>query len=345
MRGGVSPGIPNTKRNVDASISPGSSGLGTRAVRWALVGSVLASTIYLAFALRPAQNEAALLTGCVLLTIAMILLTKPGEERLPQGRAFLTAGSALGSILFSLAGSDGPGSGLWAVDLGSYVFALLIVRGHPRVGGIAGSLAIAVILSWSVLRAPGLHETLLTIGHPIVSLIVGFVWLHALQRIADRSRRLGDESARAAFEAQVVEEAIAQSQREIAAIEARTAPLFARIASEAALSQDDRDEARVLEAELRDWLRSPDLAVAAVAAAAASARGRGVEVVLLGSPNPGDRAISASILVRIAELIGSAEHGRVTVRRSASARITVLIDTGALTTTRRWELSDHDAAH
>lgn len=278
----------------------------------------------------------------MLLTIAMLALTKPGEDQLPPARALLAAGGALGCIILSLSITEPTGSGLWTVDLGSYVFALLIVRGHPRVGSAVGTLAVAVIFGWSVLQGFGPGEALLIVGRPLMALLVGFVWLRVLQRIAERSRMFNDDSTRAAFEARVTEQAIAQSQHDVALIARRSAPLFERIASQPALSQVDRDEARVLEAELRDWLRSPDLVAPVVAVAAALARKRGVEVVLLGSPESRERATDTPVFCRIAELIDTVECGRVTVRRVADdrSRITLLVDTGTPDTTRRWELSE-----
>lgn len=340
-RGETEPETQDSLIVAKVPISPGSSGLGTRAVRWALSGSALGSGIFLLLSL-PSSQSAVAISVCALLTVAMFALTTPGEGRLPPARALLAAGGALGCIILTLAITEHTGSGLWTVDLGSYVFALLVVRGHTRVGGGAGALAVAIILGWSWLQGIGPSETLLIVGRPLTSLVVGFVWLHVLQRIAERSRILDDDSARAKFEAQVIEQATAQSQREIAEIERRTAPLFERIAGLPTLSQADRDEARVLEAELRDWLRSPDLAAPAVSLAAALARGRGVEVVLLGAPESSERAVNSPVFHRIAELINTVESGRVTVRRAADdrKRITLLIDTGELATTRRWELSE-----
>src|SRR5690606_40103107 len=93
-------------------------------------------------------------------------------------------------------------------------------------------------------------------------------------------------------------------------------PILERIAGGADLDPAERRECRLLEAELRDRLRAPELATEEIGRAARVARARGVEVVLLddgGFADVPDAVREQVVELAVAELT-RAESGTVTVR-------------------------------
>ncbi|WP_245717690.1 hypothetical protein [Nocardia jejuensis] len=169
---------------------------------------------------------------------------------------------------------------VWSAFASSYVFAVLVLRGRIRtawvgVVGVAGVLLLAGLEDHLQLRA--VIGSLVPVG--TVAAISVFT---AVMRPMQRTLRLLREDAmmRAAAEATM---AAAESERgrQLARLDRVARPILERIAEGAELSATEREECRLLEAELRDGLRAPQLVTDELSGAARGARSRGVEVVLL----------------------------------------------------------------
>lgn len=124
-----------------------------------------------------------------------------------------------------------------------------------------------------------------------------------------------EATMRAAAEATMAAEN-AERDRQLAELDKVARPMLERIAQGADLDRAEREECRLLEAELRDRLRAPELATEEIGRAARVARARGVEVVLLD--DGGFAGIPHTVRRQVTELAAGelvrAENGTVTIR-------------------------------
>ncbi|MBL1078796.1 hypothetical protein JK358_30770 [Nocardia sp. 2] len=224
---------------------------------------------------------AALLGMALLLSAGALVLVIPVDP-LPLPVALYAAGaaaSATGLAVLSPSG-DHAHQTVWSAFASSYVFAVLVLRGRVRtawlgVAGVAGVLLLAGL--GSQIHTRTVIGTLVPIG--TVAAISVFA---AVMKPMQRSLRLLREDAmmRAAAEATMAA-ADSERTRQLARLDRVARPILERIADGAELTATEREECRLLEAELRDGLRAPQLVTDELSGAARGARGRGVEVILL----------------------------------------------------------------
>ena len=120
---------------------------------------------------------------------------------------------------------------------------------------------------------------------------------------------------RAAAEATMAAEN-GERDRQLARLDKVARPILERIAEGAELTAAEREQCRLLEAELRDGLRAPQLVTDELSSAARGARSRGVEVVLLD--DGGFAGVPRWVRERVVEAatreLDAANTGSVTVR-------------------------------
>lgn len=296
------------------------SGLGTKAARWGLlavwIGGVAFGLINFVFQTHPVSAIFAYL--CVL--ASMFFLTTPGTMPLTFARSILTSSLALTAVVVTLCINTELGLGLWCVDIGIYLIALLIVRGNPAVAGTIGALALGAILVWSIVRDVSAADRTQLLVEPLLALLVGVLWLATSHWVGRTSRALHNSAAVAQMQARATEEANSAQDLVLDQIHSGVAPLLNRITQGTELTVSDRLEASVLEAGIRDRLRSPDIATPAVELAAREARLRGVDVVILGIPESLEQSQESASSVNIASVISGIRSGRVTIRRLPAGR-------------------------
>jgi hypothetical protein len=163
-----------------------------------------------------------------------------------------------------------------------YVLALLMPRGHPLAGGLGGIALVAGVLTWGFVSgqsARGVFEMLLM---PVTALVGSALWWLLLIVVVRRERR----AVGVAEAAQVELDAAAVADREyrvrMAGLADRVRPLLAEIAAGAPLDTARHRRIGVVEGDVRDELRAPELRHQELAAEIAQARHRGVRVLLLG---------------------------------------------------------------
>ncbi|MGV9677519.1 hypothetical protein ACWDSJ_19785 [Nocardia sp. NPDC003482] len=238
----------------------------------------LTIVLYMLGNLATAPAVAALTATAVLATAGALVLAVPVDPLPLPVTAFVAACAPVASALTM--SNTGTHHMLWTTFASSYVLAVLVLRG--RMGwawlGVAGVAAVIVVWGARIGQSAG------TIVAPIVPVgtVVAISAFAVIMRPTQQSlRRLREEATiRAAAEATMAA-AEGERVRQLGRLDRVARPILERIAEGADLTVAEREECRLLEAELRDGLRAPQLVTDELSGAARGARARGVEVVLL----------------------------------------------------------------
>lgn len=293
-------------RNAEASaIGTGGAGLGTRPARWALlavwglfiINGLLAGTIALA-------NPWAIL-ATVLSLVGAVLLTTPGSTTLSRGRSLVVVGCAVASGLLLVASGDFVGE-QWLFNFASYLPALLITRGNLRVGllGVIAQLLGTGMLLLLVHDAP-LQRFIEVLSVPLAAAVVGVLWYLVLSRLVARERAYRSDTARAELQSRLARESAAHMTAELSEICAEAEPLLVLAASGQTLDRAARERSAIVEASIRDRIRSPALQHPRLVDAIARCRERGVSVLVLGDRSePVGDALAHAVADRLAAFSG-----------------------------------------
>ena len=220
--------------------------------------------------------------------------------------------------------SEAASYATWFVVGLATLMGITAFRGHVIVGWLgffAIGLQTVMFAGFGALLNAGVVGALLMVfaGHAS-----GYAIRTADRQAAESIKiqsALAIEAARRSTARNVREERIQQTLQ-------KAEPLLSTIAgSGGKLSTDQADQARLLEAELRDLIRGRGLINERVSSAANAARARGVKVELLdeGGLEDVDQLERDEILERVAAAIESVEDGRITVRspKGESWRVTI----------------------
>ncbi|MFJ1457296.1 ATP-binding protein [Nocardia sp. N2S4-5] len=321
--------------------------LGLRGRQGALVTVVLLATI----ASMALSNVRALpdhRTGIVLaysmIALAAVATLTVDIEPFPRpiAAAVAAAGPVATGIAYHRVAAVQVHEFVWTVYATSVVLCFLAVRGRSgyAVLGIAATTLVAMFDIGLGTQGISLSMT------PLIIVVTGIL-IAAIARSTLRAlRRLADESAAGAAARATLRAQGEERARQLERLDERARPMLERIAAGAGLTDTERYESRLLEAELRDGLRAPALTTAGLAAATRGARSRGVEVLLLddgGLADAPDTLVSA-VVAEVAQQLDKANSGTVTVRVLPPGRhvlATILVD--APPELRRVEI-DHDGA-
>ncbi|WP_448061257.1 hypothetical protein [Cellulomonas hominis] len=306
------------------------SGLGAAPARWALLAVWATGLGQMALAVEPRPAAVVAAVGLAMTLLGSLLVSTPGPDQLTPGRAVLVAAVPVVNTLLLLGPVAEVGGGLWLISIGTYLAGLLMVRGHVWLGWSGGGTTLVLVVLWAGWRGSWADELTPVLANAVVALVVGTVWHLLVGRTVTQLRGHRRVEAQAEMQESVTREAVVRRLAEVREIERRVGPLLDRIATGAALDDAEREACRLLEAELRDRLRAPSLAVSPVLEASQDARRRGVDVLLL---DDGGHAagLSGAVLARVAAAVRGAGAGRVTVRVLPPGRgpvATVLVDDG-----------------
>ncbi|MBF6240775.1 hypothetical protein IU474_27385 [Nocardia otitidiscaviarum] len=222
------------------------------------------------------------LAGMALMLAAGALVMVVPVDPLPVPVALFAAaaGPASAGLTVMSLSPGGQSHSVWTAYASSYVLAVLVLRGRVRIAwvGVAAIAAVVAVAGMGPqLEASAVVGSIVPIG--TVAAITVFA---AIMRPMQRSLRLLREEAmlRAAAEA-TMSAADNERTRQLTRLDRVAGPILERIADGVELTVSEREECRLLEAELRDGLRAPQLVTDELSCAARGARSRGVEVVLL----------------------------------------------------------------
>lgn len=289
-----------------------------------------------------AAHEVPIAVGFAVMAVAAVVVVRMPSDPLPLPLTIVIA--ALGPVItLATAGDLGSDRTMWTSFAYSYVLCLLAVRGRmwwAWIGVAAMGLAALSVSHDAGFTADALAGAIAPIG--TVAAVSVFAVL--MQPTLESLRALQQEAlVRAAGEAALAGQS-EERDRQLARLDAIARPALERIASGDELDLEMREECRLLEAELRDGLRAPQLSTATLSAAARTARSRGVEVALLddGGLSAVSENVSSTVLRQVAEALDSARIGSITVRILPKGRrivATLLINESGHD--RRTEI-DHD---
>lgn len=315
----------------------GGAGLGTRPARYALVvvwALGLANGVITGQAGRPAD----LLTYLIVL-VGAVVLTGRGDDVLPRSSAALVvaaSGLTVALVLVTVPITAVP----WLVNLASYLVALLIARGNGTAGAIGAAVLLTVVLIAAVSGSADPVAVARLLWVPALAMVAGIVWRLILEQIVRRERAHRSQAARAARDIRIAREAAERYRAELDTIRDQAGPLLRSIADGGLLDAEHHRRLTVVEAAIRDRIRSPGLAHPELIAAVADRRRNGVRVLLLGAADdpaggtdepPGDALAAA-----IGAVIAPVTEGSITIRAIPPGRhgaVSVLI-AGPSTTQR-----------
>lgn len=204
---------------------------------------------------------------------------------------------------------------LWTAYPTSYLLSMLVLRGRILAAWLGVATTALVLVSTGVFTS--WHpETVVRALTPVATVGAVTVFMAIVAPTQRSLRELrGQANRRAATEAALTA-ATAERDRQLARLDRVARPVLARIAAGERLTDAEREQCRLLEAELRDGLRAPDLVTERLSAAARAARARGVEVTLLddggflGVPD----WVRGRVIDAAAAELDTAAAGSVTVR-------------------------------
>ncbi|MFE3544886.1 hypothetical protein ACFXK0_18155 [Nocardia sp. NPDC059177] len=204
---------------------------------------------------------------------------------------------------------------LWTAYPTSYLLAMLVLRGRIGSAWLGVAAAATVLVTFGVFTT--WHpETVVRALTPVATVATVTVFM-AIVRPSQRSLRelRGQANRRAATEAALAA-ATAERDRQLTRLDQAARPMLARIAEGAQLTAAEREQCRLLEADLRDGLRAPELVTERLSAAARGARGRGVEVTLLddGGFRGVPEWVRGNVIDAAVDELAAAAAGTVTVR-------------------------------
>ncbi|MBH0775199.1 hypothetical protein IT779_02740 [Nocardia sp. NEAU-351] len=252
----------------------------------------------------------------VLLVTAGVLVVAVPVDPLPWPATIAVAvAGPVSTILTTLDVEQDWTRPVWTAFASSYVLAVLVLRGRLVVAwlGVAGIAVVITVLGF----VAGLRGGVIAGSIVPVATVAGVSVCVAIMRPTQRSLRLLREEAtlRAAAEATMAAENT-ERVRQLARLDRVARPILERIAEGTELTAVEREECRLLEAELRDGLRAPQLVSEELSSAARGARSRGVEVVLLD--DGGFAAVPRWVRDRVVEAatreLDAANAGAVTIR-------------------------------
>ncbi len=252
----------------------------------------------------------------VMVVAGALVLIVPGEPLPGAVTVFVAAAGAVATALAS-ADQTSPHARymVWTTYATSYLLAVLVLRGRMAAAWI-GVAMVAIVLVVDGVQAwltPGATVAAIV---PVGTVIAISVFAGIMRSTQRSLRRLHEESsAQAAAEATMVA-AEAERTRQLARLDRLARPILERIADGGALTTGEREQCRLLEAELRDGLRAPQLTTDELSGAARGARARGVEVVLLddGAFDGAAHWLRERVIATAAKELDAANAGSVTVR-------------------------------
>lgn len=278
-------------------------------------GLLVTIALYMAPPFRNVPDVQAILACTAVLAAGAILVLVPGDPLSRPATVLVVAAGPFAVVLTHLNIDEDALRQPWAAFAFSYVLGVLVLRG--RIGAAwLGVAAVAVTIAAIDLV---LDIALGSLSVPIAALatVAGASVCALILRPTQRSLRLLHEETamRAAAEAAIAAEH-AERVRQLERLDEIARPMLERIARGDELSAHERAECWLLEAELRDGLRAPQLVTDELNSAARGARARGVEVLLLD--DGGFAEVTPAVRRRVVELavreLDAADAGSVTVR-------------------------------
>ncbi|GGC63695.1 hypothetical protein IEU95_11915 [Hoyosella rhizosphaerae] len=224
----------------------------------------------------------------VALTVCSVMLLRPTTDPLPMRTTLLVAGLPTLGAFTNIAMLESPSSfglyDMWTWPVGTIILCFLVLRGRALMAWAGQLLLSGTVLSWWWLTGP--VESQVTDSGQEFSWNLSFLAVCTVLGVAMRRQvtiinELRDTTASVEIHRELAAARTAERDRELVYLNATARPLLERIVDSDSLSDADRIEISLVEAQLRDRIRARGLVRGPLVDAVREARLRGVTVVLL----------------------------------------------------------------
>ena len=219
----------------------------------------------------------------------------------------------------------------WYFGAGTIGLFYLALRGRVGLAWAGYAVLSLTILVWGTTTEIGFSNAVVLVARQAPILLVGTLFATGLRRTGDEIEKVTAAASMGAIAEASVTAARRERDQRLTELGGFATDLLEKLASGAPISDEDRIEFAVAEAEVRDSVRARSLRLPDVVTAAREARRRGIEVVLLDDGGPG--AHSGDDLDRVGReltrALEAAVDGRVTARLLPAGRpsiATIVID-------------------
>jgi len=274
--------------------------------------------------------EPVMVSLVLMLVPTVLLLWSWPAATPPNWVAWLTVvivGVANLLVLNQIVATGWPGYSLWCTGAGTDLCCVLIIRGRPRQAWAGIGMITVMVGYWVVATGrPLLMVVTYMMGH--------YFMITAWQGIAHLSTRATAqiavtqrETARLQAQQRAHEEADRIMTSRMASVRQRVTPLLTQIANGKATTPELRNQAYLLEAELRDEIRAPFFTGTSIVTSAHAARRRGTEVILLddsGDNTTIDDHTRTNAVNYVTKLLNITQSNRVIIRLNPPRRPTLL---------------------
>jgi hypothetical protein len=256
-------------------------GLRGRAAWLFLLVLELTLALYLVQDLTAAPPLAVLGGAALMLTAGALVLVVPVDPLPVLVTVFVAAAGPVTTLLTAAnLWSERAHHLVWASYAASYLMSVLVLRGR-LLGAWLGMAGVTLVIAVSGLRAALPFSAIVGSIVPVGTLIALSVFALVMRPTQRSLRILREESTIRAAASATMSAADGERIQQLARLDRLARPILERIAEGAVLTGTEREKCRLLEAELRDGLRAPQLVTDELSDAARGARCRGVAVVLL----------------------------------------------------------------
>lgn len=248
--------------------------------------------------------------------LASALLGTRPDARYTRGDAWLTllCTTVASTVIFSY---SEPSHDLWMYFFSAYLAAAQVLRGDLRAGLTAGGVVIAIGASWVTLHGGSAGDYLAVLLVPLLGIGLFAFLNRGLVRYVREELAYQMAAERSRLEAQAASDAITRSNRDLAEVARICGPLLAHLAAGRPVDDETRSELGVVEATVRESIRSPLLQHPVLDRAVLRARRRGVAVLRLGEAMGGEpaRSIRGTVAQAIATRLDALGEGDVVTIR------------------------------
>lgn len=286
---------------------------------FALYGAVIVALTYVFD--RPTRSAVTDIVAIMTLLAAALLIVSPSRTPLPTWRVAAVLVLTLTAVMVLTVrepfNDDLRDSAAWYQAAANFLFFGLALRARVVSAWIGEVLMIAFVCLWStIISGSPLYGISISYGQPI-SLAAGTVFAVALHQTARRINEFRTaEAQRAALEArEAAQNAAVEGQLRV--VRELAGPTLLQIAGG---KKPDQEDARTLEAALRDLIRGRALAIEPLSTALREARRRGVDIVVLDDSV--DLELSTDGLRKAvagcAQLLTTVNTGSITIRLASA---------------------------
>lgn len=306
-------------------------------VAWVLVGGFYALCIAMAAWNDQGVGQLWIVILAAVFTIAAAVgvMYLPGDPLPRWTGALLAAVSPLATfaVVTQLPVPTYNSQQTWFFGATIAYLTFMCVRGAIGWAWLGLTTRIGVFVAWYAVTGQGalagFGRTAIDIAPLMMATFFAYTVRPTAQSIFELRERANLSAAAEAASAAVLDERDVQLDR----LDAIARPLLEVIASGRALTAEEQDDCRLLEARLRDRLRAGTLIDDDVADAARDARRRGVTVVLLddGGLEDSPPAVRDATRDVVRSTLAQAERGRISARvlpRGRSMVATILVNDG-----------------